>query len=168
LWFDQIQHHLRGDAGISGATAFAQDRKPSLGRQRIGGDDHVLLGLDQRLRGEAGRNLRGLKGVGVEHERRCAKREQKGEQGAEEEARGVRHAPEHSSFRRANHPLTRLVFAPWLAVLPGKGEDKWLMEIAGFGDDALGSGVVAWMEALSCIAGALAAIGCLAILCGAP
>ena len=49
LRLDQIEHHLRGDARVDRAAAFAQDGEPGFGRQRMGGDNHVPLRGDERL-----------------------------------------------------------------------------------------------------------------------
>ena len=49
LRLDQIEHHLRGDAGVDRAAAFAQDGEPGFGRQRMRGDDHMPLRRDERL-----------------------------------------------------------------------------------------------------------------------
>ena len=53
LRLDQGQDHLRGDARVDRRAAFAQHLEPRLGRKRMGRDDHVLLGFDERLRRQA-------------------------------------------------------------------------------------------------------------------
>ncbi len=63
LRLDDIQHHLHGDAGVDRAAALAEDREARLGGQRMGGDHHLPLRRDERLRREAGRALRLLEGA---------------------------------------------------------------------------------------------------------
>ncbi|CFN43426.1 Uncharacterised protein [Bordetella pertussis] len=53
LRLDQVQHQLRGDDGVGGAAAGPQDTVAGLAGQRVGGGDHVALGV--RLRALAAR-----------------------------------------------------------------------------------------------------------------
>ena len=119
MGLDQGQDHLDRDAGIGRAAAFAQDGKPRLGGEGVGGNDHVLLRLDERLEGEAVRALGRIEGVSARRKPAWAEREQKGEEDAEEMAEGVRHAPEHSRFRLESH------------VLPGEGAANGSRGISG-------------------------------------
>ena len=122
---DQIEHHLRGDARVDRAAAFAQDGEPGFGRERMGGDDHVPLRGDERLRLKPALAFRLLEGERARRQlaRGEAEREQ---QSGKQNERPARHGGQHSEFGSADHKL---------------------MEIAGFGDDALGARVAARVPA---------------------
>ena len=48
LRLHQRQHHLHGDRRIDRIAALAQDVEPGLRRQRIGGNDHLVGGMNGR------------------------------------------------------------------------------------------------------------------------
>jgi hypothetical protein len=76
LRLDEIEHHLGGDAGIDRAPAFTQDGKPGFGCERVSGDDHVPLRLDERLRQKSAFAFRLLEGVSARRQPACAESEQ--------------------------------------------------------------------------------------------
>ena len=119
---DHIEHHLRGDGRIDGAAAFAQDGKSGLGGKRVRRHHHLPLCLDQRLRREAARTFRAFVGA-----QRCAR--------AEGECKRQRDSKQYARIG-----MHHAVSIAGLALAATR-----LMEVAGFGDDALGAGVAARM-----------------------
>ena len=99
LRLDQVEHHLRGDAGIDRAAAFAQDGEPGFRGERMGGDDHVPLRLDQRLRREAALAFRLLEGERARCQARSAAKPSESSRSRKENERPARHARQHSEFR---------------------------------------------------------------------
>ena len=87
---DQVEHHLHGDAGIDRAAAFAQDGEPGFRRERMRGDDHVLLRRDQRLRLEPALAFRLLEGERARRQLARGEAEREQQKGKEKE-RPARH-----------------------------------------------------------------------------
>ena len=102
---DQIEHHLRGDAGIDRAAAFAQDGEPGFRGERMGGDDHVLLRRDQRLRLEPALAFRLLEGECTRAKLAGGEAEREQQKGKENK-RPARHGGQHSEFSPADHPAS--------------------------------------------------------------
>jgi hypothetical protein len=97
LRLHERQHHLRRDAGVDRAAALAQHREAGFRGERMRGDNHVVLGRDERFRRQtacAFGKVQGLRGRGGEQEReRC------GEEGAE-------HAAQHRRFFGVRESVT--------------------------------------------------------------
>ena len=121
---DQVEHHLHGDTGIDRAAAFAQDGEPGFRGERMRGDDHVLLRRDQRLRLESALAFRLFEG---------------------ERTRRSSLAAKPSESRRAREISVRRIMAASIASLTRL--TTRLVEIAGFGDDALGARMTARVPA---------------------
>ena len=170
LRLDDTEHHLRGDGRVDGAAAFAQDGKSCLGGERVRRHHHLPLGLDERLRREAARPFRTFVGAqrcaSTEGEDKCQRYSNQcalidvqhacsiaglaalalsatswrqdrdplspwGEGGVEGASK--------SGSRQSPHPARASSCRP----LPRGERLASLMEVAGFGDDALGAGVSA-------------------------
>ena len=119
LRFDQGEHHLGGDAGVDGRAPFAQHGKACFRGERVGGDHHVLLRLDEGLGRQAALALRHIEGE------RGRGQQQSRERGGK---KGAQHAAQHRGFWRtcvfdtATHEASG--FAPFDPSSEGDGAPK--------------------------------------------